>query len=491
MYFLEQILKQQNLLIALHAWVEWLSEVQQDTKPKTPEAQKTPREVLDKAEKVNNPLDKAVSVEAERISKLKWDWNETVWEWKQWNDKISEVVEWDHANEKNEWGDDKDTKVSEESEQDIELADEKLLEWISEKPPFNTLTPEERQEVFDQIMEEWFEVPEWMTREEAFEQAFNDSLEKEPTEYNQRIDKILQDEAIELSKEQRQALNEFLEGIDDPTIEDMHQFLQENNIEGFSVQDNPNTIADESRLPIPNTRLNSSRGDYSSLPSNGGSWNWENPYTWKAFEGEAWLDSEIYNIQRLKQKMPADRLAHAENLEKQLVAWMPSTGNKDNWLWALYRNASNNENFSSNQPVLLHNLSTATALVMVDWNVTICEATHGKWVGNGNGKHGTPIGSFEMYGMTNGKYQARMWVKWLEPMKQNINNDTTENAANMDPADIGNANSDNRLIRVHESRWSQTEWCTGLPTEVAKMLADATRAARIGIMERFVSRPIT
>jgi hypothetical protein len=189
--------------------------------------------------------------------------------------------------------------------------------------------------------------------------------------------------------------------------------------------------------------------------------------------------------------MPAERLRHAEKLEQQLVDGMPATGDKDNWLWALYRNASNNENFSSDQPVLLHNLSTATALVMIAWKVSVCEATHGKWVGNGNGKHGTPIGSFAMYGMTNGKYQARMWVKWLEPMKQNVNNDTTENAADMDPADMWNANSDNRLIRVHESRWSQTEWCTWLPTEVAKMLADATRASRVGIMERFVSRPMT
>jgi hypothetical protein len=108
-----------------------------------------------------------------------------------------------------------------------------------------------------------------MTREEAFEEAFNNALEKEAVEYDERIDKILEDEAIDLSEEQRLALSKHLEGIEDPTIEDIHAFLQENNMQGFSLSDDPNTLADESALPVPRTSLNSSRGDYSSLPSNG------------------------------------------------------------------------------------------------------------------------------------------------------------------------------------------------------------------------------
>jgi hypothetical protein len=50
-----------------------------------------------------------------------------------------------------------------------------------------------------------------MTREEAFEEAFNNALEKEAVEYQERIDQMLEDEAIELSEEQRTALSEFLE----------------------------------------------------------------------------------------------------------------------------------------------------------------------------------------------------------------------------------------------------------------------------------------
>jgi hypothetical protein len=97
-----------------------------------------------------------------------------------------------------------------------------------------------------------------MTQEEAFEEAFNAALEKEVTEYDERIDSILVDEAIELSEEQRGALSEYLEGREDPTIEDIHEFLQENNINGFSVSDDPTTTADESHLPVPTTSLRSS-----------------------------------------------------------------------------------------------------------------------------------------------------------------------------------------------------------------------------------------
>lgn len=483
MYFLEQIQTQFKLTLSL--WASWpdaaINEVREQEAAKSEEIQwpKWPDDVIAHARETNSRNDRALAAEVARNLT-----NNS--EGDNWNDAMSDAWEsQDHGQETpNDWTE----NVAESLE--WEENNEKLLSDLSEKPPFNTLSPEERQVAFDKIMEEWFDVPEWMTREEAFEDAFNNALEKEVVEYDERIDSILEDEAIELSEEQRQALSEHLEGIEDPTIEDIHAFLQENDMEGFSVSDNPNTIADESSLPVPRTNLRSSWSEYSSLPSNWGSWSWENSYTWEAFEGDAWLDSEIYNIQRLKQTLPADRLRHAEQLEQQLVDWMPETWNKENWLWALYRNASNNERFSANQPVLLHNLSTATALVMINWSVTICEATHGKWVGNANGMHGTPIGSFEMYGMTNGKYQARMWVKWLEPMKQNINNDTTDNAADMDPATMWNANSDNRLIRVHESRWSQTQWCTGLPTGVAKLLADATRTSGTGIMERFVSKPV-
>jgi len=78
MYFLEQVLKHSSLLIALRLWVEWPSEVQQDMSPKTPEAQKTPWEVLDKAQKVSWSLDSAVSAEEKRFFELQWDWSDSL-----------------------------------------------------------------------------------------------------------------------------------------------------------------------------------------------------------------------------------------------------------------------------------------------------------------------------------------------------------------------------------------------------------------------------
>jgi len=87
MYFLQQILKQHSLLIAVYIWVEWPREVQQDVIAKIPEAQKTPWEILDTAKKINSPLNEAVSVEQQRLSLLKWDWSDWVSEqWKKWTD---------------------------------------------------------------------------------------------------------------------------------------------------------------------------------------------------------------------------------------------------------------------------------------------------------------------------------------------------------------------------------------------------------------------
>lgn len=401
------------------------------------------------------------------------EWEDTM-KWDDWADVLYSpgTVEWG-----SEWP------------EKVKQTNEELLEWLSEKPPFNTLSPEERQEVLAQIEEAWLEIPEGMTREEAFEEAFNNALEKEAVEYQERIDQMLEDEAIELSEEQRTALSEFLEWIEDPTMQDIENFLNEQGMTTV-VDDNPNTPENEAWGPNFATRLYSSMDSYSHLPSSRWSYSGDNPYTWEVFRWNAWLNEQFYDVEKIRSELPQNLRVEADKLAEEITQWIESQWwNAENWIWALYRNASNNPNFSSNQPVLLHNLSTATAMVSINGRVQLCAATHGKWVGNTADSWSTPVGSFQMYGMSNGKYQARMWVKGLEEMKQNMANWSEEEAYNMDPSQMWNANSDNRLIRVHEARGSRTLGCSGLPTEIAKQLANATRDSRIGIMERFVSNP--
>lgn len=256
------------------------------------------------------------------------------------------------------------------------------------------------------------------------------------------------------------------------------------------VEDNPGTPWNEAGAPDFLTQAYSNGANYSHLPNSWGSYSWENPYTGEVFQGNAGLNKEFYDVDKLRWEIPQDRLRQADQMAEEISNQLEWQGwNPENWLGALYRNAKNNPNFSQSHPVLLHNLSTATALIYVNRQIQTVPATHGKGVWNVNGSGSTPVGSFALYGMSSGQYQARMWVKWLEPMKQNVSNESEKGAYNTDPSAMGNNNSDNRLIRVHESRGSRTLGCSGLPVETAKLISQAVKSAGGGIMERFVSNP--
>jgi len=478
MYFIKQIREQ--FLLTLTLRVGWpdaaINEVreQQAAKEET-EWPLNATEVLDHARDTNARLDSDVARESEVAASLwvEWtDWTDAV----EWDPRSDTLSSW--AELPSEWWE----LISEWSESP-EKTNAEVLESLTGRAPFDSVPEDEMAEILASIDIEWLEVPEWMTREEALEATLNEAIEKEATEYDERINKILEDEGIELTEEQRAALGEYLDWIDNPNIWNIQEFLQENNLWDMSVPG-------ESEVPSFLTNLYTSGDSYRGLPSRGGSWSGENPYTGEAFSGDAWLNDEFYNVERLRSELPSNIRQQADQLAEDMTQKISSQWwNPENWIGALYRNASNNPDFNANQPVLLHNLSTATACVYINWSAHVVPATHGKWVGNANGMHGTPIGSFQMYGMTNGKYQGRVWVNGLEQMRQNISNDSTQNMHEQDPASMWNANSNDRLIRVHESRWSRTQGCSWLPTQVAVDLAEAMRASRIGIMERFVSDP--
>lgn len=419
------------------------------------------------------------SWEAAEVMRDRWEELETQAEWLIWGEG-KKVLTWD------EWNDTITTEGTLEERKEMYSP---LLTNLSEKPPFNELPQEMREEVFNKISEEWLDIPEWMTQEEAFEEAFNNYLEKEPITPKERIDHILEDEGITLDEELREKLWVYLEDIENPTLQDIEDFLQEHG-ETMVVEDNPSTPEDESWVPNFLAQAYSNAESYNHLPSTTWNWSWENTYTWEVFRWDAGLNKEFYDVDALRNELPTHIREKADRVAEELTRQLEAQGGKpENWIGAVYRNASNNENFTDTQPILLHNLSTGTALVHMNNRTQTVPATHGKWVGNVNGSGSTPIGSFALYWMSNGQYQARMWVRWLEAMRQNISNESEQWSYDMDPAAMWNANSDNRLIRIHEARGSRTLWCSGLPVEVARAMSQAVKSAWGGIMERFVSNP--
>ncbi len=217
-------------------------------------------------------------------------------------------------------------------------------------------------------------------------------------------------------------------------------------------------------------------------PEGGAATNSGREYNGEVYEGNFEMNNQFYNIKKLKEQIPPNRLAAAEEAAERFPA---------DWQAAVYRNAGNNPNFSAKQPILLHNISTSTAALWLPGQdeASLYPATHGYGgVGNISGSGSTPIGSFELYQMQDGgKYTSRMGVRGLESMKGDYKG-SPEEAWSADPAAMGNENSDARLIRIHQIRGARTAGCTGLPTDVAARLDDAIGNS-IGLMERFVSNP--
>lgn len=363
------------------------------------------------------------------------------------------------------------------------------IETIHSIPWFENADPDDIQAALELLGEEWFEIPEWMSEEDAYMLALNELLDTEPS-WDERVTNILEEEGINLTDEQRQQLDEFLEGIENPTIWDIQRFLEES---WFQTMEVPDIYWDE----IPPNFLVDAFGWQAWVPAapwpvQRWRWNGENPFTWEVFRWNAGLNEQFYNVQTLREWLSENVRREADQLAEMLTDQLQQQNARpENWLWALYRNASNNPDFRANQPVLLHNISTATALVVTNNRVELAPATHGKWVWNVAESHSTSIGSFQLYAMDNWRFQARIWVHGLESMWQNVSRASLDDAYNMDPSRMWNSNSNDRLIRVHEARWSMTHGCSWLPLEVARRLAETMRSTPggRGIMERFVSQP--
>lgn len=256
---------------------------------------------------------------------------------------------------------------------------------------------------------------------------------------------------------------------DNPTLVDLIKNLLRELGFDFSEEDAAN-------LNFPGSTGNA----YS--PEGGAAANAGREYNGEAYEGNFEMNPQFYNILDLKEQIPESRKAVADEVAGRFP--------KD-WQAAVYRNAVNNPNFSDNQPILLHNISTASAALWLPGQSepTFHPATHGYGgVGNVSESGSTPVGSFELYQMADGgKYTSRMGVRGLETTKADYTG-SPEEAWSADPAAMGNKNSDARLIRVHQIRGARTAGCTGLPTAVAARL-DAAMGSGTGIMERFVSNP--
>jgi len=215
------------------------------------------------------------------------------------------------------------------------------------------------------------------------------------------------------------------------------------------------------------------------------------PYSGEVHQGSFGLNESFYGVQSLTNQLreqDPQRLAQAE----EIMAKFPAP-NLEDWHGAILRNALNNDSFSANQPILLHNISTSTAALWIPGQAqaTLHPATHGYGgVGNGSGSGSTPVGSFELYQMADGgKFTSRMGVRGLENKQNNYQASDVQDAYGVDPAAIGNSNSDARLIRIHQIRGRRTAGCTGLPEDIAARLDEAVTTYSGAAMERFVSNP--
>jgi hypothetical protein len=140
----------------------------------------------------------------------------------------------------------------------------------------------------------------------------------------------------------------------------------------------------------------------------------------------------------------------------------------------LERHAKNNPNFRVDQPFLAHDVGTKQAFVFFPpGEVVVCWATHGYGgVWNVNGGGGTSMWSKAL----------SEWWDWNGMDSRTIVHGL-ENC---------NKNDEQRLIRVHESRWpdTKTAGCTGLDPEVAERLQQAVKTAGGGAQETFNSNTV-
>jgi|GEM_PF-7127548 len=211
-------------------------------------------------------------------------------------------------------------------------------------------------------------------------------------------------------------------------------------------------------------------------------------YNGKVFKGDFELNTKFYDLNKLKADLKAESPNRFQEAEKAAERF--SDLDKD-WQAALFRNALNNENFKASGPIVLHNISTATAAVWIPGegaNAFLVPATHGYGgVGNKGGGGASSLGSFQLYDMPDGgKFRARMGMRGLEPKKKNFQT-KPDKAYGIDPAAVGNSNADARLERTHEIRGRRTAGCTGLPLDVANRVDNALESHRTGVLERFVS----
>lgn len=138
------------------------------------------------------------------------------------------------------------------------------------------------------------------------------------------------------------------------------------------------------------------------------------------------------------------------------------------------RHAKNNPNFRADQPFLLHDVGTKQAFVYFPpGEAVVCWATHGYGgVWNVSKGGGTSLGSKTLSEWwSDSTMQSRTIVHGLEEC---------------------NKNDEQRLIRVHESRWpgTKTAGCTGLDPEIAERLQQAVTAAWGGAQETFNSNSL-
>lgn len=210
------------------------------------------------------------------------------------------------------------------------------------------------------------------------------------------------------------------------------------------------------------------------------------PYSGEVYQGGFGMNESFYGVNNLRTQLESN---------PQLLEQVTNAVKKfpEEWHGAIYRNATNNPQFRADQPILLHNISTATAALWLPGQdqASLHPATHGYGgIGNKSGSGATSIGSYRLRDMPDGgKLKARMGMEGLEKKTNNYQSPDVQDAYGVDPASIGNSNSDNRLERVHEIRGSRTAGCTGLPLATADRLDSALASSGGGMMERFVSDP--
>lgn len=141
----------------------------------------------------------------------------------------------------------------------------------------------------------------------------------------------------------------------------------------------------------------------------------------------------------------------------------------------LERHAKNNPNFRADQPFLAHDVWTKQAFVFFPpGEAVVCWATHGyAGVWNVSGGGGTSLGSKTL----------SKWWEWNGMNSRTIVHGLEE----------CNKNDEQRLIRVHESRWpgTKTAGCTGLDPEIAERLQQAVITAGGGAQETFNSNSVS